>query len=216
MRKFPEVDFEEFKVFKKLKTPEKIQDFVDKLKINFEPNGETDHSPLMVLRHKEAHCFEGAVLAAAALWHNGERPLLVNLKTTADDYGHVLAIFRRGGRWGAITKTNHAVLRYRDPVYGSLQELVMSYFNEYFMDNGVKTLRAYSSPFDLTKYGDDWVTSRKSLSEILDALMDSPHVKILNKESVRRLRPAAPIEIKAGKLVEWNKNKLKNRQNRIR
>jgi len=214
MRRFPNVQFEEFKIFRKLNSPEKIQDFIDGIKINFEPSGETNHSPLMVLKRKGAHCFEGAVLAAAALWHNGERPILVNLKTTPDDYGHVLAIFKRGGKWGAITKTNHAVLRYRDPVYRSLRELVMSYFNEYFMDNGIKTLRTYSLPFDLTKYGDGWVTSKKSLSKILDALMNSPHVKILDKDSIRHLRPAAPIEIKAGKLTEWKKKSRRRKMNK--
>ncbi len=207
MRKFPKVQLEEFRIFKKLNTPAKIQDFINKIRINFEPNGETCRSPLLVLRREEAHCMEGAMLAAAAFWHNGERPVLVNLKTTPDDYGHVLAIFKRGGRWGAVTKTNHAVLRYRDSVFLSLRELAMSYFNEYFLDNGRKTLRAYSVPFDLTKYGDDWVTSRKNLSKILDALMESPHIKILGKDSVRRLRLADPIEIKAGKLVERRKNK---------
>jgi hypothetical protein len=205
MRKFPNVKLKEFRVFDRLKTPEKIQDFVDGLRINFERDGETERSPLMVLRRKEAHCFEGALLAAAALWRNGERPLLVNLRTVPGDYGHVLAVFRRNGKWGAITKTNHAALRYRDPVFRSLRELVMSYFNEYFMDNGKKTLRAYSLPFDIAKYGDEWLVSEKNLSKILFALMNSPHVKILDENSARRLRLAGPLEIKAGKLTEWKK-----------
>ena len=148
---------------------------------------------------------EGALLAAAVLWHNGESPLLVNLRTTDDDYGHVLSVFKRRSKWGAITKTNHAVLRYRDPVYASVRELAMSYFNEYFLDSGKKTMRSYSAPFDLSKYGGDWLVSKKNLWKIFDDFMESKHFKILDKKMIRELRSADPIEIKSGKLTEWKR-----------
>ncbi len=205
MRKFPKDRIKEFKIFKKLDTPAKIQDFVNKIPINFEVGKRTCWSPLTVLKNKEAHCMEGALLAAAIFWYNGEPPLLMNLRTTDDDYGHVLAIFKRGGRWGAVTKTNHAVLRYRDLVYISVRELAMSYWNEYFLDSGKKTMRSYSAPFDLSKCGSDWLTSKKNLWEIFDDFMASKHFKILDKEMIRELRRADPIEIKAGKLTEWKK-----------
>jgi len=203
MHQFPKGEIKEFGVFKKLDTPAKIQDFANKIPINFEIGKRTCRSPLLVLKNGEAHCMEGALLAAAALWHNGEPPLLLNLRTTDDDYGHVLALFKRRGRWGAITKTNHAVLRYRDPVYASVRELAMSYFNEYFLDSGKKTMRGYSAPFDLSKYGSDWLTSKKNLWKLFDDFMASKHFKIVDKEAIRKLRRADPIEIKAGKLVEW-------------
>ncbi len=205
MRKFPKEFLPEFKIFKKLDTPSKIQDFVNEIPINFEIGKRTCRSPLRVLENKEAHCMEGALLAAAALWHNGRPPLLLNLRTTNDDYGHVLALFKERGKWGAITKTNHAVLRYRDPVYSSIRELAMSYFNEYFLDSGKKTMRSYSVPFDLSKYGDDWLISKKNLWKIFDDFMESKHLRVLDKKTIRNLRPADPIEIKAGKLVEWKK-----------
>ena len=148
---------------------------------------------------------EGALFAAAALWYNGEPPLLLNLRTTDDDYGHVLTLFKRRGLWGAVTKTNHAVLRYRDPVYASIRELAMSYFNEYFLDSGKKTMRSYSKPFDLTKYGDEWLVSKKNLWKIFDDFMASPHTSVVDKKMIRHLRRAEPIEIKAGKIVEWEK-----------
>jgi len=148
---------------------------------------------------------EGALFAAAALWYNGEPPLLLNLRTTDDDCGHVVALFKRDGRWGAVSKTNHAVLRYRDPVYKSIRELAMSYFNEYFLDSGKKTMRSYSKPFNLTKYGGDWPISKKNLWKIFDDFMASPHVSVVDKKLIRRLRPADQIEIKAGKLTEWKK-----------
>ena len=203
MKRFPKDKFKEFNILKKLNTPAKIQDFINKIPINFEVGKRTCWSPLTILKNKEAHYMEGALLAAAAFWHNGEPPLLLNLRTTDDDYGHVLALFKRRGRWGAVTKTNHAVLRYRDPVYASVRELARSYFNEYFLDSGKKTMRSYSAPFDLSKYGNDWLTSKKNLWKLFDDFMASRHFKVLDKRTIRGLRPADPIEIRAGKLVEW-------------
>src|ERR1043166_4610055 len=120
----------EFRVLQRLRTPEKIQDFLNALPANFEPHGDTCLSVREVLKRRRAHCIEGAFLAACALWINGEPPLLLDLKATRD-YDHVVALFRRGGCWGAISKTNHLPLRYRDPVYRTLRELAMSYFHEY-------------------------------------------------------------------------------------
>lgn len=205
MRRFPKLKLKEFEVFKKLNTPSKIQGFINQIPINFERGGETCRSPLMVLRHNRAHCMEGAMLAAAALWYHGEEPLLMDLKTTAKDMDHVVTLFRRGGRWGAISKTNHAVLRYRDPVYKTPRELAMSYFNEYFLDNGAKTLRSHSAPFSLLRYGEVWLTLEKDLWNINDTLDGSRHFLIVKKNTHRSLRLADPIEIKAGKLVEWRK-----------
>src|SRR3989344_4997493 len=110
-------------VFKKLASPQRIQDFLDSLPINFELHGETYMSPRRVLTAGEAHCFEGALLAAAALAYHGRRPLLMDIQTSRTDDDHVVALFREFGYWGAISKTNHAILRYRDPVYRSVREL---------------------------------------------------------------------------------------------
>lgn len=144
-------------------------------------------------------------MAAAALWYHGEKPLLFDLKTTDDDMDHVVALFRRKGKWGAISKTNHVVLRYRDPVYKNVRELAMSYFNEYFLQNRKKTLRSFSRPFSLFRYGSDWLTSKKNLWYIADDLDDSPHTPILGKGDARMLRPVHRIEIKAGDIEEWKK-----------
>ena len=105
-----------------------------------------------VLRAGKAHCMEGALLAAAILEFHGHKPLLLDLRSTSEDLDHVVALFKQNGYWGAISKTNHVVLRYREPIYGSVRELAMSYFHEYFLDNGKKTLREYSVPVDLGKF----------------------------------------------------------------
>jgi hypothetical protein len=211
MRQFPKSVIKEypneFGIFKKLRTPAAIQDFVNGFEMNFTGRRHTYASPLVVLETKKAHCMEGAMLAAAALWHLGHPPLLLDLKTTTHDEDHVVALFKEGGRWGAISKTNHAVLRYRDPVYRDPRELAMSYFNEYFLDSGVKTMRSYSAPFDMQKYGSEWLTSRGDLVDIAADLDFSKHFQILKKGAARKLRRADKSEIEAGKIVEWGRGK---------
>ncbi len=192
----------ELKILGKLDTPAKIQNFLDKIGINFEPHGATYMSPHMVLKTRKAHCFEGALLAATALRLQGQKPLIVDLVATREDRDHVIAVFKENGCWGAISKTNHAVLRYREPVYKTIRELVMSYFHEYFLHSGKKTLRAYSLPIDLSRFDNTgWITSEKNLWHIRRYLDTVPHYKILTPATIRTLRKADPIEIKAGKIV---------------
>lgn len=199
---------QELRTLRSLRTPARIQDFLETLPINFERNGETYRSPRRVLRDRTAHCFEGALLAAAALLVQGERPLLLDLKVDerSPDTDHVVTLFRRRGLWGALSKTNHAVLRYREPVYRTVRELALSYFHEYFLDTGRKTLRAYSRPFDLKPHiGQGWLTSETELHWLVDALDDSPHLPVAPKAVFRGLRRADSIEIESGKLTEWSK-----------
>jgi hypothetical protein len=208
MHTFPVRQFKdspsELATLKKLRTPAAIQDFLNGMPFNLEEKGETYLSPVMVLRAKKAHCMEGAMFAAAALWLHGHPPLIMDLKTVAPDVDHVVALFKEGNRWGAISKTNHGVLRYRDPIYRDPREIVMSYFNEYFLDIGVKTMRSYSRPFDLSRLDDGWLTAERQLDDVAIALDESPHIDILSKSAARRLRLADPIEIKTGKIVEWD------------
>src|SRR5216684_477813 len=140
----------EFLVLTRLSTPEKIQGFLDALPANFEIGGQTCLSVREVLRRRRAHCIEGAMLAACALWVHGEPPLLMDMRAERD-YDHVVALFRRGTCWGAISKTNGIGLRGRDPVYRNLRELAISYFHEYCNRRDHKTLREYSLPYDLRR-----------------------------------------------------------------
>jgi hypothetical protein len=196
----------ELKIFSRLSTPIKIQDFLDSLPINFEPNGETYMSPRRALKAKKIHCFEGALLAATALWLKGELALLLDLKAAAPEEDHVVTLYKRHGYWGAISKTNHAALRFRDPVYKTLRELALSYFHEYFSNQtGKKCLRQYSDPFNLKKIGTKWITADEDLDYIVQALDDSPHYSLVAKKNLRLLRRADKMELKAGKLVEWKK-----------
>jgi len=197
---------EELAILKRLSTPNKIQDFLDTLAFNYERRGETCMSPKMVLSAGKAHCLEGALFAAAALWLQGESPLLLNLETLDIDDDHALALFKRNGCWGAISKTNHGVLRFRDPIYRTSRELVLSYFHEYFMaDTGQKTLRAYSRPFSLKRFGTEWITSEENLWDIAHALDESTHFHIVPKNYVKHLRPPSQVERTAGSIAEWDK-----------
>jgi hypothetical protein len=193
----------EFAVLRRLDSPRKIQAFLHGLKQNFEPGGETCHGVREVLRTRTAHCIEGALLAAAALWVHGEPPLLLDLRAVRD-YDHVVALFRRRGRWGAISKTNGATLRWRDPVYRSLRELAMSYLHEYTNRREHKTLREYSRPFDLRSLpASAWVTPRKGAWGVAERLDELPHTALLTRAEERELVRRDPFERTVGELRQY-------------
>ena len=147
----PGLDAKERATLARLATPERIQAFVDALPINHEIGGETVLSVREVLRQRRAHCIEAAFVAACALWVHRQPPLVMHLDCDPADWPHVVALFRRGRGWGAISKSNHIGLRYRDPVYRSLRELAMSYFHEYCDRRGRRTLVSYTNAFDLRR-----------------------------------------------------------------
>ncbi|MFH1621036.1 MAG: hypothetical protein ABIB04_03050 [Patescibacteria group bacterium] len=187
-----------------LNTPRKIQDFIDGLVPNYEIDGISCKSPRMSLKHGTVHCMEGALLSALAFRVNGERPLIVDLTTTQADQDHVITVFKMHGAWGAISKSNHAILRYREPVYRTIRELVLSFFHEYTNDDGRKTLRSYTRPIDLTRFDHlGWMTSEDDVWYIPEYIANSPHISILSKPQISTLRRADDIERKAGQLVQW-------------
>jgi hypothetical protein len=207
----PILSKKEKSIFRKLSTPKKIQDFLDRFPANFEISGETNFSPIRVLREKTAHCLEGAIFAAAVLAYHGHRPLLMDFQTGYDDEDHVVAVYQQNGFWGAISKTNHSVLRYRDAIYKTPRELAMSYAHEYFLWDGRKSLRAYSKPFDLSKYPiEKWVTTGEDLEWIIEPLDKSPHFPILPKKNFM-MRKVSHIELQNMKNVEWQKPRSKRR-----
>ena len=146
------------------------------------------------------------MLAAAALRINGKKPLVLDLTSTPKDFDHVVCVFNQDGGWGAISKTNHAVLRYREPVYKTIRELVMSFFHEYFDDDGKKTLRSYSFPVDLSKFDYlNWMASEEDVWQIPDYLAKVKHFPIMNRSQIAKLRKADSSEIEAGKITDWKK-----------
>jgi hypothetical protein len=198
---------DERSVFARLSSPIKIQDFVDRVPVNLEETGETILSPRRVLRENRAHCIEGALFAAACLAYHGQPALILNFQASAIDVDHVVTLFRRERLWGAISKTNHAVLRWRDPVYRTVRELAMSYFHEYLAPNGKKSLRAISRPFDLGRYApESWVTVEQDLEWLQDKLNDLHHAPVVPRGLIPGLRDISPLERQALTLVERKAN----------
>jgi hypothetical protein len=159
---------EDLRALRALKTPARIQKFIDGLTYQY---ANTAWSPHRVLRERKGHCLEGALLAAAALRVNGHPPMLMDLEAVHDD-DHVVAIYREGSLWGGIAKSNFAGLRFRAPIYRTLRELALSYFEDYYNLRGERTLRSYSRPVNLKRLdGLHWMTSEEDVwCEALPAL----------------------------------------------
>ena len=187
--------------FAKLSNYKKIQDFLDALPHHDDHKKAEMFSPRRVIRECRAHCIEGALVAATALWFHGAPPLLMDLRASKHDDDHVVALYRRKGLWGALSKTQHLVLRFREPVYKTPRELALSYFNEYYLDDGTKTLRSFSKPFDLRKVKRNWLTTEDDLGWLAKILDASPHIQIVPKDLIAQLRKADKVEIEAGKLT---------------
>jgi len=172
---------------RRLDTPSKIQQFLDDIPYNTEDEGETFRSPRRVLRDQTANCIEGAVLAAAALRVQGEPPLIMDL-TAVRDEDHVIAVFRWRGLWGAIATSKFTGLRDREPVYRTLRELAMSYFEHYFNLDGERTLRGHGRPVNLARFDRfHWLTSEVDLWPIAEHLEKIPHVPLVPSGAARRL-----------------------------
>ncbi len=195
----------ELRILRPLNTPRKIQNFLDAIPMNFEVDGDTCLSPRMVLRNRVAHCMEGAMLAAVALRLAGWKPLVIDLKTNKRDVDHVVAVFEVNGCWGALSKTNHGVLRYREPIYKNIRELSMSYFHEYYLlTDGAKTMRSYSSPVDLSRFdARGWMTDEENVFYVPNYVDAVRHYSILTPSQIAGLRPADVVERKMAGIAEW-------------
>ena len=194
----------ERRLFARLDAPHKVQAFLDKIPANFSIDGDTAMSPRRMLQAKVAHCSEGAVFAVAALAFHGRRSWLIDMRALPSDSDHIITVFRERGLWGAISKTNHPVLRWRDPVYRSPRELVMSYVHEYCLPGGKKSLTEYSRPFALTRYAPErWLTPEDDLDWLMLALDEAPHLPIAPPASLKRQRRSTAFERDAHNRTEW-------------
>lgn len=188
---------EEAAVVEALRTPFEIQSFLDS--IPYSPESRY-RCPRSVLRDRRAHCFDGAVFAAAALRRIGFRPLLVDLRAVRDD-DHVVALYGRSGRLGAVAKSNVVGLRFREPIHRSLRELVLTYFHAYFNVEGEMTLRSYSRPVDLDHIGaPDWATEDRAMDLIACRLDTARHYPLLSRSAARTLSPVDARSFKGGML----------------
>ncbi len=187
----------------RLRTPEKIQSFINRIPWNYEEEGHTARSVVGALEHNLAHCIEAAFVAAAALSLAGHPPLLMDMGAARGDVDHVVALFRRRGYWGAISKSNSPLLRYRDPIYRSLRELSLSFFPQYVKGRR-KTLRTYSVPIDLRKHDPAlWVTNDGPVCrEMVEILTVARHFTLVPAGAEGDLRPIDEIEERGSLLNE--------------
>jgi hypothetical protein len=182
---------------RRLRSPARIQEFLDGLA--YRPEDDPG-CPRRVLRERRANCYDGAIFAAAALRELGHPPLLLDMWAVRDD-DHVLAVYRVGGRFGALAKSNFVGLRSREPIHRTLRELVLTYFEQYFNAQGEKTLRAWSPLLDLRRFDrHDWTLRDDSLQYVSDRLDALPHRPILTSAMERRLSPVDPRSLEAGML----------------
>ncbi len=193
---------DDVRTLRALKTPSQIQKFIDAVPYQY---ANTALSPQRVLRERKGHCLEGALLAAAALRVNGHPPLLMDLESVHDD-DHVLALYRVGGLWGSIAKSNFAGLRFRAPVYRTPRELALSYFESYYNLRGERTLRSYSGPVNLARLdGHHWMTSEEDVWCVPDLLISARHYPLFPDKVARALPRLDRRSFEAG-MHGWTKH----------
>jgi hypothetical protein len=194
----------EHRVFVRLDTPQKIQTFIEKMPPNFELSGDTAMSPRSMLQAWTCHCSEAAVFAVAALAYHGKKAWLMDIRALPSDSDHIITLFKERGLWGAISKTNHAVLRWRDPIYRTPRELAMTYAHEYNLNGGKKSMLDFSRPFSLTRYAPKrWVISPEDLDWLLYDLELSPHEAVAPLRALRNRRRMTRVELKSQDVTEW-------------
>lgn len=183
-------------IISELTTPSKIQAFLDDIAYSTD---DFYRCPLRVLRERTAHCFDGAVFAAAALRRLGHPPLILDLLSNGRDDEHLLALFKVDGHWGAVAKSNFVGLRFREPVYRSLRELAMSYFEQYYNIEREKTLRGYSGPLNLNRFDRfDWMTTDEPLELIARRTDEIRRIDLLPPALAERLSPIDERSYQAG------------------
>jgi hypothetical protein len=194
----------ELRKLRSLKDPHRIQRFLDDMPYHL---ADTGWSPRVVLRENTSHCFEGAMFAAAALRVNGYPPLVFDLEAERDT-DHVVAIYRQHGHWGAVAKSNYTGCRYREPVYRSLRELAMSYFDVYFNLRRNRSLRTFSRPVNLARFDRlEWMTTEKPLWFVAEYLFTIRHYKLLRPGMAKRLQRLDDLSFRAGCLGSARREK---------
>jgi hypothetical protein len=195
-----------------LTTPHRIQKFLDGIRYSEEVRY---RCPLNVVKDRKGHCFDGAVFGASMLQRIGHVPLVVDIIPNENDDDHVLAVYKTGGHWGAVAKSNFSGLRYREPVYQSLRELVLSYFEDFFNSIGEKTLRAYTKPLNLKTFDRlDWTVRDEALDAIGEKLDEIRKFKVLTPGMIRNLSFADRRSVQAGLLGARRDGLFKPNKNR--
>jgi hypothetical protein len=196
----PRLTRQQKSLFDSFRRPADIQAFLDQ---TIYPSGDANRCPLSVIRDNQAHCLDGALFAALGLRGLGHPPRIVDLlPAPGTDDDHLLAIFVEHGRYGAVAKSNFTGLRYREPVFRSLRELALSYFEFYFNVEGEKTLRAYTRPFNLERFaGGAWAWDEAAVDQVEAALEKLNPISLITEEMAGGLSKVGPLSYQAGMLA---------------
>lgn len=187
----------ELRKLRALKTPHGIQRALDAMPYHLQ---DTAWSPRRVLAENTSHCYEGALFAAAALRVNGYPPLIIDFEAEHDT-DHVLAVYKVDGCWGTVAKSNYTGCRYREPVYRSLRELALSYFDVYFNLRGERTLRSFSRPVQMKRFDHlNWMTTEKPVWFVAEYLLTISHTPLISEAQAKRLHRLDGRSYRAGLL----------------
>ncbi len=185
----------DLKVLMGLESPAKIQAFLDRIPYSADP---IYRCPRRVLKDRKAHCYDGALFAAAALRRLGYPPLVLDMHAVRDD-DHVLALYKQDGLWGAVAKSNFVGLRYREPIYRTLRELVMSYFEAFFNVDREKTLRSYTVPLNMRTFDRlDWMVRDEAMETVAQRLDEIRRIPLLSEGSIQGLSLTDERSYRAG------------------
>ena len=196
MTVFKELNKQEIELFKKLDTPLKIQEFLDTIKYRAEDDF---CSPRQALKEKRAHCFDGSLIAYALLRYHGFRPSIIELFPYARDDSHMLAVYKKNGYWGSVAKSNFPFLTIREPVYKSLREMVMTYFEFFFNKFKEKTLFSYTKPIDLKKFDSlNWLTDSSHLETVAMAFRTAHRFNVITSQQITSLSPVTKKSFEVG------------------
>lgn len=180
-------------------TPFRVQEFLDQIAYD---GADRNRSPLGVIRERHSHCLDGGLLGAALLRRLGYRPQVLDMwPEPGTDDDHVLAVFQVDGYWGAVAKSNFVNLRFREPVFRTLRELILSYFENFFNVEGQKTLRSFTLPVDLRRYdAADWETNERTVDAIEERLKQMRRIAVINERQRALLSPVDARTLQAGML----------------
>jgi len=150
----------------------------------------------------KAHCAGGALLAAACLWYHGFEPCLVSLEAEKDD-SHFICVYTINGYWGSLSKSNFTTLRSRDPVFKTVRELIMSYWNFYFNLEGYKSLRTFTRPITLSQSdgNTEWLDGiGKDLDWVDEIFEDKKEYSLVPKTQLKYMLTANKSQLNASLL----------------
>lgn len=139
-----------------------------------------------VVATRTAHCLEASLTAAVILEQHGYPPTVMSLESE-DGLDHVVFVYRTAKAWGSVARSRDPGLHGRRPVFRSLRQLALTYFEPFIDTTG--RLKAYGM-VDLRVLGSyDWRLSSGNVWKVERLLFEIPHRAIRSSDvRVDRLR----------------------------